>query len=101
MYDVNTPLGSFWVDNFSAKDTRIGIRDVERVDNMGPDSTFRWSADQEDALHKAAGEVGATLDLLVPGGWRVQPGTALPALEKALTRIAATMPRSSRMTAPR
>ena len=101
MHDLPTPLGTFWVDDFSLADARIGVADVERVDNWGPDSTFRWSADQEDALRQAAVEVGATLALLVPGGWRVLPGTALPALLPALARIAAAWAPTGRRTPAR
>lgn len=96
MRELATPLGTYWIDDYSSEDTRIGLRDVELVDNRGPDSTYRWSLDQEEALLAAAAEVHASLSLLVPGGWRLTPGTALPAFEAALARGAARRPVTGR-----
>jgi hypothetical protein len=41
-----------------------------------------------------------TLDLLVPGGWRLQPGEALPRFLEAVKARTATMVRTNRMTPP-
>lgn len=88
-FDIDTKLGTYWVDNFSVDDIRVGIRDVTMVLNRGPDSEYEWSLDQEEALLAAAREVGARAELLVPGGWRIIPGTALPALKARLPEVAA------------
>lgn len=95
-FDIDTKLGTYWVDNFSVDDTRVGIRDVTMVLNRGPDSEFEWSLDQEEALMAAAREAGAQAELLVPGGWRIIPGTALPALKERLKELAASWPVTGR-----
>lgn len=101
MRTLDTPLGPFWIDDFSLADIRVGLRSVDVVQNLGPDSTYAWSLDQEEALFAAARAVGASLDLLVPGGWRLSPGEALPRFLVALEACAATMKRSDRRTVPR
>lgn len=101
MKTLTTPIGPFWVDDFATTDTRIGIADITTVENLGPNSTYAWSLDQEEALLASAGEVGATLELLVPGGWRLRPGESLPKFLEALTRRAAALPRTNRMTPTR
>ena len=101
MRNLATPIGQFWIDDGSPEDTRIGVHGVTVVENQGPNSTYAWSLDQEEALFAAARLVGAELDLLVPGGWRVVPGAALPRLIAALEACAATASPSARKTPPR
>lgn len=100
MRNLATPLGPFWIDA-SPTDTRIGVSDVTVVDDLGPESTYAWSLDQEEALFAAARAVGAELDLLGPGGWRLLPGGSLPSFLAALAACTATMPRSGRKTEAR
>lgn len=101
MRDLVTPLGRYWIDDFSEDDTRVGVHSVELVAARGPESTYRWSLDEEEALFAAAAEVGATLDLLTPGGWRLRPAAALAAFEVALVRRSGTCPQSPRWTPER
>lgn len=101
MRTLATPLGSFWIDDASASDTRVGVSDVTVAENLGPNSTYAWSLDQEEALLGAASDVGARLELLVPGGWRLSPGGALRGFLQALEERAATGKRSGRLTEPR
>lgn len=96
-FDLDTKLGTYWVDDFSVDDVRVGVREVTMVLNRGPDSEYEWSLDQEEALHTAAREAGARAELLVPGGWRIIPGTALPALKARLKELAASWPVTGRM----
>ena len=100
MHTLTTPIGPFWVGDSSPEDTRVGIGDVTVVDDRGPASTFSWSVDQEEALFAAARDVGVTLELLVPGGWRLFPAESLTRFLEALKARTATMPRTNRMTPP-
>ena len=101
MRTLTTPLGGFWIDDASPTDTRVGVDSVTTVDNYGPNSTYAWSLDQEEALVAAANASGGKLDLLVPGGFRLTPGEALPQFIEALSGYAATRTLTSRMTPPR
>ncbi len=95
---LDTAVGEFWLDNPGTYDVRVGVSDVETVDNLGPNSTYRWSADQEEALMAAASEAGGSLELLVPGGWRLAPAECFSAFQEALLRIANSMEPSERRT---
>ena len=94
-YDLSTALGIYWVHE-GQDDVRVGIRDVTMALNRGPDSEYEWSLDQEQALARAAHDVGATIDLLVPGGWRITPGSAMPALRVRLPAVAGEWVRTGR-----
>jgi hypothetical protein len=98
MQDLATRIGVFVIDDGSVDDCRIHVRSVEVVENRGPDSTYSWLTDQEEALLAAAASVGATAMLLVPGGWRITPGTAMPAVVHALAALAKTMAPTDRRT---
>ena len=94
-----TPIGTFCVDDFSMSDARISIVEVEVVEALGPNSVYAWSLDQEEALVEAAKDIGATASLLVPGGFRIVPGEALPKVVEALKARAATMTPTGRTVA--
>lgn len=96
---VHTGIGSFTVDS-TPGDCRVHIDGVELHTNLGPDSLYRWSLDQEEALFAAAREAQATAELIVPGGFRIAPDSAVPAFLRALARIGAEMTRTDRMTPP-
>ena len=97
---LRTSLGTWWIDDFSTRDTRVGVDGVETVCQAGPESTYRWSLDQQQALEAAAQQVGARVELLVPGGWRLIPGESLPGFVMALQRICTATTPTGRMTAP-
>lgn len=95
-HDLPTALGRYWVTDEPGDHVCIGLRDVDVAVNLGPNSEYEWSLDQEEALLAAAAAVGATVSLETPGGWRVQPGTALPALMTKLLEVSATWPQTER-----
>jgi hypothetical protein len=95
-HDLPTALGRYCVTDEPDDHVCIGLRDIDIVVPLGPDSVYEWSLDQEEALLAAAAAVGATVSLETPGGWRLQPGTALPALMTKLLELSATWPRTER-----
>ena len=87
-YDLSTSLGTYWVQDGQDDDVRVGLRDVTIAVNRGPESEYEWSLDQEQALERAAHDVGASIELIVPGGWRITPGSAMAALRTRLPAVA-------------
>ena len=80
-----TKLGPFWVDDFrTPRETRVGFPDISFVRMVGQDPEYAWSLDKEEVLHEAAGDVGAEVSLLVPGGWTLTPPSALDAFIEAV-----------------
>ena len=97
--DLETPIGTFSFDTFLLSDTRIGIKDCRIEEDRGPNSTYSWPLDQEEALIAAAQDVGAEASLLVPGGFRITPGSAVAAVREALRfRCHAMKPTGRRLT---
>jgi hypothetical protein len=94
--DLVTPIGTFAFDDALESDARVIIRDVETVENLGPNSTYAWSLDQEEAILAAANDVGAEATLIAPGGWQIKPGRLLAAVGVALGERARAMKRNGR-----
>lgn len=84
---LHTKIGEFYIDHASAGNSRIGIVDIETVENHGPDSVFGWSTDQQEAILAAAHEAGSKAELTTPGGWSIDTAK-LPAVVAALEKIA-------------
>lgn len=97
---IVTPIGTYWFDP-SSDDARVGIAELTTVDALGPDSTYSWSLDQEEALLWTARELHAQLDLVVAGGWRVTPCELMPRFIETLKLRAARTTPTSRMTPKR
>lgn len=98
---MNTPIGEFWFLASAPSSTRVGVSNIEQVDNWGPESTYRWSLDQEEALFATAREVGARLELYAPGGWELMPPTAYVPFQEALQKRTAGMKPTGRKTEKR
>ena len=103
MAQIKTAIGDFFISDPSliGGDVRVGVSEVVTVENMGPNSTHSWSLDQEEALLAAAAEVGAILDLEVPGGWRLRPSDSRDRFATALVAATARMHPSGRLTPAR
>ena len=99
--NLTTAIGDFYLDGSPTGGCGVGVSSVETVDNLGPNSTYAWSEDQEEAIRAAAAEAGAALELMVPGGWRVTPAATFAKFTEALARIANSMRPTSRRTPPR
>lgn len=97
MHDIHTNIGTFTIDDGSEDDSRICV-EPQVVDALGPNSTYAWPTDQMEALQAAAEEAGAQANLLVPGGWRITPGSAMPQVEANLKRLANAMQPTDRQT---
>ena len=97
MRKLITPIGGFYIDDALVGDSRIGIVDVEIVENRGPESIYGWPTDQQEAIHAAAQSAGTTAELITPGGWRI-PGGKMPAVVAALEAFAATRLPTARRT---
>jgi hypothetical protein len=94
--DLITPIGTFGFDDALESDSRVVLRDVEIVENLGPNSTYAWSLDQEEAILGAALDVGVEANLVTPGGWQIKPGRSLVAFAGALAARARHMRRTGR-----
>lgn len=97
MSRLHTKLGEFFIDDATEGDCRIGVVDVEIVENRGPESIYGWSTDQQEAIENAARAAGGTSELITPGGWRVAKAY-LPATVAALERIASQATPTNRRT---
>ncbi len=96
----DTKLGPFWVDDFrTPAETRVGFEDISFVRMVGQDPEYMWSLDKEEVLYEAAHDVGGSVSLIVPGGWRLEPTTALEAfIEAVKARAAAKTPTNRNVT---